>query len=79
MDPKPWRDRISDEDRLLEQLNQLASASADRRAQALLDGVNELGTIADVARDRGVSWTAVDKSIKKYERKKASQKDATTE
>ncbi|MFD6432844.1 hypothetical protein [Streptomyces venezuelae] len=78
MEPKPWRDRIRDEDELLEQLNQLASASADRRAQALLDGVGELGDRAAVARDLGISWTAVDKAIKKYERKKASATDAAT-
>ena len=78
MDPKPWRDRIRDEDELLEQLNQLASESADRRAEALLEGVADLGTIADVARDLGVSWTAVDKAIKKYQRKKASRGDAST-
>ncbi|MER6147980.1 hypothetical protein [Streptomyces hirsutus] len=78
MEPKPWRDRIRDEDELLQQLNRLASQSADRRAQALLDGVDELGTIADVARDLGVSWNAVDKAIKKYERKKASNTDAGT-
>ncbi|GGV13767.1 hypothetical protein GCM10010245_24000 [Streptomyces spectabilis] len=78
MEPQPWRERIRDEDKLLEQLNQLASQAADRRAQALLDGVDELGTIADVARDLGKSWTAVDKAIKKYESKKASTTDAPT-
>jgi Homeodomain-like domain-containing protein len=80
MEPNPWRDRIREEDELLTRLNHLASQSADRRAQALLDGVDELGTIADVARDLGVSWNAVDKAIKKYERKKAAGTDgATTE
>lgn len=78
MEPTPWRDRIRDEDELLEQLNRLASASADRRAEALLEGVADLGTVADVARDRGVSWNAVDKAIKKYQRKKASAPDATS-
>ena len=78
MEPKPWRDRIRDEDELLAQLNRLASQSADRRAQALLDGVSELGTIADVARDLGVSWNAVDKAIKKYERKKATGTNGAT-
>lgn len=78
MDSKPWRDRIRDEDELLEQLNRLASESADRRAEALLEGVADLGTIADVARDRGVSWTAVDKAIKKYQRKKAAEPGGTT-
>ncbi|MFF9625422.1 hypothetical protein [Streptomyces griseosporeus] len=79
MDPKPWRERIREEDELLQRLNQLASEAADRRAQALLDGVNELGTIADVARDLGVSWTAVDKAIKKYLRKQAAESGDTTE
>ena len=79
MDPKPWRDRIREEDELLQRLNQLASESADRRAQALLDGVDELGTVADVARDRGVSWNAVDKAIKKYLRKQAAEGGDTTE
>ncbi|MFF9324019.1 hypothetical protein ACF1AY_04800 [Streptomyces sp. NPDC014776] len=80
MDPKPWRDRIREEDELLQQLNRLASEAADRRAQALLDGVDELGSIAEVARDRGVSWNAVDKAIKKYQRKKAAETgDSTTE
>lgn len=78
MEPTPWRDRIRDEDQLLEQLNRLASEAADRRAQALLDGVKELGTVADVARDRGVSWNAVDKAIKKYERKKATDTGGPT-
>ena len=75
MEPKPWRERIHDEDVLLQQLNRLVTDSANRRAEALLEGVDQLGTIADVARDLGISWTAVDKAIKKYERRKA---DGTT-
>lgn len=71
MEPKPWRDRIRDEDALLQQLTSLVTEAADRRAEALLEGVADLGTIADVARDLGISWTAVDKAIKKYERRKA--------
>ncbi|MFE8962137.1 helix-turn-helix domain-containing protein [Streptomyces iakyrus] len=78
MEPKPWRDRIRDEDALLQQLNDLVTAAADRRAEALLEGVADLGTVADVARELGISWTAVDKAIKKYERRKAGG-SATTE
>jgi transposase-like protein len=78
MDPKPWRERIRDEDEVLEHLNRLASESADRRAKALLQGVADLGTVADVARDLGISWNAVDKAIKKYERKKAADPGGTT-
>lgn len=78
MDPKPWRERIREEDALLQRLTRIASQSADRRAEALLEGVADLGTVADVARDLGVSWNAVDKAIKKYERKKAAGPGGTT-
>ena len=78
MEPKPWRDRIRDEDALLQQLNGLVTDAANRRAEALLEGVDDLGTIAEVARDRGLSWNAVDKAIKKYERRKAASPGGTT-
>ena len=80
MEPKPWRDRLRDEEQLLEQLNQLASESATRRAEALREGVAELGTVANVARDLGRSWQAVDQALKRDERKrkKASSSDAST-
>ncbi|WP_371670006.1 hypothetical protein OG985_21625 [Streptomyces sp. NBC_00289] len=77
MDPKPWRERIVEEERLLEQLRVLASESASRRAQALRDGVADLGTVAAVARDLGRSWQAVDQALKRDE-KKATTQDATT-
>ncbi|MEU7399715.1 hypothetical protein [Streptomyces sp. NPDC044948] len=76
MEPKPWRDRIRDEDALLQQLNGLVTDAANRRAEALLEGVADLGTVADVARDLDLSWNAVDKAIKKYERRKTG--DTTT-
>ncbi|MFF9129141.1 hypothetical protein [Streptomyces sp. NPDC014806] len=78
MTRQPWRDRVIEEERLLAQLNQLASEAADRRAEALREGVKELGTVADVARALGRSWNAVDKALKKYDRKKAAAKDAPT-
>ncbi|MEE1779438.1 hypothetical protein PUR25_25600 [Streptomyces sp. JV181] len=65
MNAIPWRDRVRGEDQLVEQLQTLVSESAKRRALALLDGVAELGTVADVARDLGKSWQAIDKAIKK--------------
>lgn len=61
----PWRERVRGEDELVEQLQLLVSESAKRRALALLDGVAELGTVADVARELGKSWNAIDKAIKK--------------
>ncbi|MCX5112191.1 hypothetical protein OOK13_40350 [Streptomyces sp. NBC_00378] len=65
MNAIPWRERVRAEDELLEQLQLLVSESAKRRALALLDGVAELGTVADVARELGKSWNAIDKAIKK--------------
>lgn len=80
MEPKSWRDRVREEETLLEQLNGLVSDAATRRAEALREGVAELGTVADVARDLGRSWQAVDQALKRDERKrkKASEPDAPT-
>ncbi|MEU1772631.1 hypothetical protein ABZ501_06440 [Streptomyces sp. NPDC019922] len=65
MNAIPWRDRVRGEDQLVEQLQALVSESAKRRALALLDGVAELGTVADVAKELNKSWNAIDKAIKK--------------
>lgn len=65
MDKKPWRERVREEDKLLEQLGLLVSESAKRRAAALAEGVAELGSVYKVAGDLGKSWTAVDSAIKK--------------
>ena len=65
MNAIPWRDRVRGEDELVEQLQLLVSESAKRRAVALLDGVAELGTVADVAKELNKSWNAIDKAIKK--------------
>ncbi|WP_327337378.1 hypothetical protein OG384_14860 [Streptomyces sp. NBC_01324] len=65
MNAIPWRERVRGEDELVEQLQALVSESAKRRALALLDGVAELGTVAEVARELGKSWNAVDAAIKK--------------
>lgn len=73
-----WRDRVREEETLLEQLNSLVSDAATRRAAALREGVAELGTVADVARELGRSWQAVDQALKRDERKrkKAPKPDA---
>lgn len=78
MEPKPWRDRVREEEELLAQLNRLASDAATRRAEALRDGVAELGSIAEVARALGRSWQAIDQALKRDQRKKASEPDAST-
>jgi DNA-binding phage protein len=78
MEPKPWRDRVREEEQLLARLNQLASEAAARRAKALRDGVADLGTVAEVARDLGRSWQAIDQALKRDQRKRASAEDAAT-
>ncbi|MFD4569357.1 hypothetical protein ACFWOX_33970 [Streptomyces sp. NPDC058467] len=78
MEPKPWQARVHDEEELLAQLNQAVSEAASRRAQALRDGVAELGTVAEVARALGRSWQAVDQALKRDQRKKAPDSDAPT-
>ncbi|MEV6720585.1 hypothetical protein AB0M94_06595 [Streptomyces xanthochromogenes] len=65
MEAKPWRDRVQQEEELVEQLQLQVSQAAKRRAEALLEGVAELGSVAEVARVLGRSWNAVDKAIKK--------------
>ncbi|MDV5147203.1 hypothetical protein R1T08_24250 [Streptomyces sp. SBC-4] len=70
MEVTPWRDRVRGEDELVEQLQLLVSESAERRARALREGVAELGSVAEVARDLGKSWNAVDKALKKQNQKK---------
>ncbi|MFF0080239.1 hypothetical protein ACFYR1_11135 [Streptomyces canus] len=62
----PWRDRIRTEEELLEQLEAQAEAARKRRAEALKDGADELGSVYAVAKDQQLSWTAVAKAIKKY-------------
>lgn len=78
MEPKPWRDRVREEEELLARLNHLASEAAARRAEALLEGVEELGSKAEVARALGRSWQAVDQAIKRYERRRAPSPGAAT-
>jgi hypothetical protein len=62
----PWRDRLRTEDELLEQLEAQADAARRRRAQALKDGAADLGSVYALAKELGLSWTAVAHAIKKY-------------
>lgn len=66
MDTKPWRQRVREEDELLEQLRIQVSQSAKRRAAALAEGVAELGSVYKVAKDLGKPWTTVAQAIKKH-------------
>ncbi|MFI0772341.1 hypothetical protein ACH4TQ_46860 [Streptomyces sp. NPDC021218] len=81
MEPIPWRERVRQEDVLLEQLEGLVADSAKRRAEALREGVAELGSVYAVSKDLGKSWTAIDKAIKKQDKKNrpAGTGPATTE
>lgn len=62
----PWRDRLHDADQLLEQLEAQVEAARRRRANALKEGAEELGSVYALAKDLALSWTAVAHAIKKY-------------
>jgi molybdenum-dependent DNA-binding transcriptional regulator ModE len=66
MNSKPWRNRVREEDELLQQLETQSSHAAKRRAAALMEGVAELGSVYAVAAEVGKSWNAIDKAIKKH-------------
>ncbi|MGW1892123.1 hypothetical protein ACWCP6_17965 [Streptomyces sp. NPDC002004] len=66
MEKPPWRERVRTEDELLEQLRNQTSQAAKRRAEALMEGVAELGSVYAVAKELGKSHTAIDKAIKKH-------------
>lgn len=66
MNAKPWRERVRLEDELLEQLQAQVSESAKRRAEALMEGVGELGSVYKVAKELDKGWTTVDQAIKKH-------------
>ncbi|MFH9957333.1 hypothetical protein ACH4OX_24410 [Streptomyces roseolus] len=63
---EPWRARFAREDELVEQLQSQLTEAAERRGQALLDGLAELHSVYAVAKETGKSWTAVNNAIKKY-------------
>lgn len=54
------------EDELLEQLRDQAEQSRRRRAAALKEGADELGSVYALAKELGLSWTAAAHAIKKY-------------
>lgn len=62
----PWRDRLRREDELLEQLESQVEQARRRRADALKEGVGERGSVYALAKELGLSWTAVAHAIKKY-------------
>lgn len=62
----PWREQLRTENALLEQLEAQAEAARKRRAHALKDGAEELGSVYALAKTLGLSWTAVSHAIKKY-------------
>ncbi|MBW8701865.1 hypothetical protein MBT84_19855 [Streptomyces sp. MBT84] len=66
MEAIPWRDRLRQEDELLEQLASQTEAALRRRAEALKAGAAELGSVYAVANEIGLSWTAVARAIKKH-------------
>ena len=78
MAERPWRERVAAEDEAQRQLRNDMSASARRRAEALRDGVKELGSKAAVARELGTTEAAVRKAIAAL-RSAATEPGTTTE
>jgi DNA-binding GntR family transcriptional regulator len=73
-DVTTWRER---HDAAVEDHHQALTAvqqAAEKRAQALLDGVAELGSQAAVARELGVTRASVNQAIKALEKKKPGDK-----
>ncbi|MFI2911140.1 hypothetical protein ACG2OD_23275 [Streptomyces sp. PDY-4] len=66
METPSWRDRLRTEDELLEQLNDQVEQARRRRATALKEGADELGSVYALAKNLSLSWTAVAHAIKKY-------------
>ncbi|WP_051941565.1 hypothetical protein [Phaeacidiphilus oryzae] len=64
MDPRPWRERIAAEDEIQRQLREDMAQSAVRRAEALRDGVADLGSNSAVARDLGTTEGAVRRALR---------------
>ncbi|MFE0875371.1 hypothetical protein ACFW4X_10885 [Streptomyces smyrnaeus] len=65
--PDPtWRERYRAEKQRHRELLEEISASAQRRAEALEEGVRELGTKSAVARDLGEDVSAVRRTIREY-------------
>ncbi|URM90392.1 hypothetical protein LUW75_10750 [Streptomyces sp. MRC013] len=62
----PWRERLRAEDELLEQLEAQTEQARRRRAAALKEGAQDLGSVYALAKALGLSWTAVAHAIKKY-------------
>jgi transposase-like protein len=77
-----WRIRVAAEDERRRDLLAELSASAERRAKALEDGVRELGSKSAVARDLGIDVSAVRRSIREHGTgtlRPASSSSTTTE
>lgn len=65
MSPSHWRNRVRREDELLQQLRTQMSQSGQRRAEALAEGIAELGSAEAVAEELGISRPAVSRAVHK--------------
>lgn len=67
-----WRERHDEAVRKQDAAQLAYQAATDERAQALLDGVAELGSQADVARELGVTRATVNRVIGQLRKKQQS-------
>jgi Mn-dependent DtxR family transcriptional regulator len=64
-----WRQRHDEAVRKQQAAQKAYQEATDERAQALIDGVAELGSQAEVARELGVKRPSVNQAIRAFERK----------
>lgn len=64
-----WRARHDEAVRKQQAAQQAYQQATDERAQALIDGANELGSQAAVARELGVTTPSVNQAIRAYQKK----------
>lgn len=74
-----WRERFEAETRRHQELLAEISASARRRAEALEEGVRELGSKSAVARALDLDVSAVRRTIREYGTATPPPPDSTTE
>jgi peptidoglycan hydrolase-like protein with peptidoglycan-binding domain len=64
-----WKARHDEAVRKQQAAQQAYQQATDERAQALIDGAEELGSQAAVARELGVTTPSVNQAIRAYQKK----------
>jgi hypothetical protein len=68
-DVTTWKQRLAAAEEAQRTAYSAYQQATEERAQALLDGVAELGTQAEVARELGITRASVNQAIKAWQKK----------